>query len=130
MTLSADSNRLNLAVANCVHMVEPQWNPAVEAQAVARVLRMGQTREVTVFRYVTANTIEEVSPRQTALEILADTDRGFDRALWTVNARSASSPDSPSIPPTRLRKSDLRYAAAHLGVEVLTEADGACEPRS
>jgi hypothetical protein len=44
-------------------MVEPQWNPAMEDQAVARVLRIGQTREVTVFRYVTANTIEQVSQR-------------------------------------------------------------------
>jgi SNF2 family DNA or RNA helicase len=52
---------LNLTVANCVHLVEPQWNPAVEEQAVARVLRIGQTREVTVFRYVTMNTIEQVS---------------------------------------------------------------------
>jgi hypothetical protein len=111
-------------------MVEPQWNPAVEAQAVAWVLRMGQTREVTVFRYVTANTIEEVGPHEPHPKPWADTDQGFDRALWTVNARSASSPDSPSIPPIRLQRSDLRYVAAHLGMEVLTEADGACVRRS
>ncbi|KAK4096483.1 hypothetical protein N658DRAFT_569839 [Parathielavia hyrcaniae] len=59
MSVETGSVGLNLAVANCVHMVEPQWNPAVEEQAVARVLRIGQTREVTVFRYVTTNTIEQ-----------------------------------------------------------------------
>ena len=42
-------------------MVEPQWNPAVEEQAVARVLRMGQTREVAVFCYIMENTVERVS---------------------------------------------------------------------
>ena len=53
--------RLNLTVANYVHIVEPQWNPAVEEQAIARALRMGQSRPVTVVRYVVKNSIEEVS---------------------------------------------------------------------
>jgi len=55
-----------------VHIVEPQWNPAVEEQAVARVLRMGQTRSVTVFRYVIENTVEQVS-RGCFLELNAST---------------------------------------------------------
>ncbi|KAF5500394.1 putative SWI/SNF-related matrix-associated actin-dependent regulator of chromatin subfamily A member 3-like 1 [Colletotrichum siamense] len=50
---------LNLTVANRVHIVEPQWNPSVEEQAVARALRMGQEREVTVFRYVAQGTVEQ-----------------------------------------------------------------------
>lgn len=53
-------NRLNLTVANKVHLVEPQWNPAVEEQAIARALRMGQTRQVTITRYVMKTTIEQV----------------------------------------------------------------------
>ncbi|KIL93375.1 hypothetical protein FAVG1_03355 [Fusarium avenaceum] len=42
-----------------VHIVEPQWNPSVEEQAVARALRMGQTKEVKIFRYVMKSTVEE-----------------------------------------------------------------------
>jgi len=53
--------RLNLTAANYVHIVEPQWNPAVEDQAIARAVRMGQTRPVTAFRYVVRNSVEEVS---------------------------------------------------------------------
>lgn len=52
---------LNLAAANYVHMVEPQWNPAIEDQAVARVLRIGQEREVHIYRYIMENTIEQAS---------------------------------------------------------------------
>lgn len=52
---------LNLTVANQVHIVEPQWNPSVEEQAVARAVRMGQKREVTIYRYVLQNTVEQVS---------------------------------------------------------------------
>ncbi|ROW06785.1 hypothetical protein VMCG_04012 [Cytospora schulzeri] len=50
---------LTLTCANRVHLAEPQWNPAVEEQAIARVLRMGQKQRVTVVRYVTEYSVEE-----------------------------------------------------------------------
>ena len=40
--------------------MEPQWNPMVEDQALDRVHRIGQTKEVTTIRYIVRNTIEEV----------------------------------------------------------------------
>ncbi|KAF6519681.1 hypothetical protein HZS61_016098 [Fusarium oxysporum f. sp. conglutinans] len=49
---------LTLTQANMVHIVEPQWNPAIEEQAIARVVRMGQTRPITIFKYITAGSIE------------------------------------------------------------------------
>ncbi|PNP59663.1 hypothetical protein FNYG_14873 [Fusarium nygamai] len=49
---------LTLTQANMVHIVEPQWNPAIEEQAIARVVRMGQRRPVTIFKYITAGSIE------------------------------------------------------------------------
>jgi hypothetical protein len=58
----ADFNRLNLTVANCVYILEPQWNPMVESQATARVLRLGQKRDVKVVRYIVKGTVEEVRP--------------------------------------------------------------------
>jgi SWI/SNF-related matrix-associated actin-dependent regulator of chromatin subfamily A3 len=54
------SSRLNLAMANRVFIVEPQWNPSVENQAVARALRLGQKQTVLVTRYVVEQTVEQV----------------------------------------------------------------------
>ena len=51
---------MDLTAANHVHLVEPHWSPMAEAQAVDRVHRIGQTREVTVIRYIASNTIETV----------------------------------------------------------------------
>jgi SWI/SNF-related matrix-associated actin-dependent regulator of chromatin subfamily A3 len=59
MTLM-DVISLNLTAANRVHLLEPQWNPSVEEQAIGRALRLGQTRAVTVVRYVMHNTVEQV----------------------------------------------------------------------
>lgn len=54
--------RLNdLSVASRVHLLEPQWNPSVERQAIGRVLRLGQEREVNIIRYIMRGSIEEVS---------------------------------------------------------------------
>ena len=41
--------------------VEPQWNPMAEEQALDRVHRLGQTREVIATRYIVKSSIEEVS---------------------------------------------------------------------
>ncbi|CZR60103.1 related to promoter binding protein RUSH-1alpha [Phialocephala subalpina] len=59
MSIGTGSVGLNLTVANYVHLVEPQWNPSVEKQAVARAVRIGQTRPVTVMRYIVKRTVEE-----------------------------------------------------------------------
>jgi SWI/SNF-related matrix-associated actin-dependent regulator of chromatin subfamily A3 len=62
MAFPTDSNaRLNLAIANRVFIVEPQWNPSVENQAIARALRLGQKQPVLVTRYVVDQTVEQVS---------------------------------------------------------------------
>jgi SWI/SNF-related matrix-associated actin-dependent regulator of chromatin subfamily A3 len=45
---------------NRVFIVEPQWNPSVENQAVARALRLGQKQTVLVTRYVVEQTVEQV----------------------------------------------------------------------
>lgn len=41
-------------------MLEPQWNPSIEEQAMARIHRIGQTQAVTTIRYVMENSLEEV----------------------------------------------------------------------
>ncbi|KAK0630427.1 SNF2 family N-terminal domain-containing protein [Bombardia bombarda] len=49
---------ITLTAANYVHLLEPHWNPAKEAQAIARVHRIGQTRNVRVTRYITKDSVE------------------------------------------------------------------------
>eukprot|EP01063_Lacrimia_lanifica_P005845 TRINITY_DN13527_c0_g3_i1.p1 TRINITY_DN13527_c0_g3~~TRINITY_DN13527_c0_g3_i1.p1 ORF type:complete len:440 (+),score=127.78 TRINITY_DN13527_c0_g3_i1:127-1320(+) len=59
VSLHAGGVGLNLAAANHVFLVDPWWNPAAEAQAMARVHRFGQSRPVTATRYVIGGTVEE-----------------------------------------------------------------------
>ncbi|KAF1361982.1 hypothetical protein EJ07DRAFT_109148, partial [Lizonia empirigonia] len=61
MTTGTGAVGLNLAVANRVFIVEPQWNPSVENQAIARALRLGQKQAVLVTRYVVDTSVEQVS---------------------------------------------------------------------
>ncbi|KLJ06638.1 hypothetical protein EMPG_09252 [Blastomyces silverae] len=51
---------LNITSANKVVVVDPNWNPAYDLQAQDRAYRIGQSRDVEVFRLVSAGTIEEI----------------------------------------------------------------------
>ncbi|KAL2678983.1 hypothetical protein Neosp_009737 [[Neocosmospora] mangrovei] len=67
---------LTLTRANMVHIVEPQWNPAIEEQAIARVVRMGQTRPVTVFKYIMAeSSVVKLQKRKTRIIKLSMQDK-------------------------------------------------------
>ena len=50
---------LNLTGANRMVLLEPDWNPATDIQAMGRIWREGQTRPVYIYRLVAVNTIEE-----------------------------------------------------------------------
>lgn len=58
-TIGAAGLGLNLTVANKVFVMEPQYNPQAEAQAVDRVHRLGQTRPVTITWIIMNRTFEE-----------------------------------------------------------------------
>ncbi|MDV7134560.1 DEAD/DEAH box helicase [Williamsia muralis] len=58
ISLKAGGFGLNLTEADYCFVCDPWWNPAAEAQAVDRTHRIGQTRPVTVYRLVSADTIE------------------------------------------------------------------------
>ncbi|PQE26465.1 hypothetical protein CJF30_00001209 [Rutstroemia sp. NJR-2017a BBW] len=60
MTLGTGAVGLNLAVATRIYILEPQWNPFIELQAMARAQRIGQTMQVTAIRYIVENTIESL----------------------------------------------------------------------
>jgi SNF2 family DNA or RNA helicase len=59
ISLKAGGVGLNLTEADYVFVLDPWWNPAVEAQAIDRTHRIGQTRPVMVYRLVSADTVEQ-----------------------------------------------------------------------
>lgn len=59
VSISAGGLGLNLTTANKVYVMEPQYNPAAEAQAIDRVHRLGQKREVETVRYIMNDSFEE-----------------------------------------------------------------------
>ena len=50
---------LNLTAADYVFIIDPWWNPAVEEQAINRTHRIGQDKKVMVYRFISAETVEE-----------------------------------------------------------------------
>ena len=50
VSLKAGGQGLNLTAADYVYLLDPWWNPAVEAQAIDRTHRIGQTRRVFAYR--------------------------------------------------------------------------------
>ncbi|ORC91229.1 DNA excision/repair protein SNF2 [Trypanosoma theileri] len=50
---------LTAAAASAVVLLDPSWNPSTDAQAIDRVHRIGQTRDVVVYRLITCGTVEE-----------------------------------------------------------------------
>jgi superfamily II DNA or RNA helicase len=59
ISLKAGGHGLNLTAADYVFILDPWWNPAVEAQAIDRAHRIGQTRRVFAYRLIARNTVEE-----------------------------------------------------------------------
>ncbi|HEY1068610.1 MAG TPA: DEAD/DEAH box helicase, partial [Pirellulales bacterium] len=59
ISLRAGGLGLNLTSADYVFILDPWWNPAVEAQAVDRAHRIGQNRRVFAYRLIAKNTVEE-----------------------------------------------------------------------
>ena len=59
ISLKAGGTGLNLTAADIVIHYDPWWNVAAQNQATDRVYRIGQERQVSVFKLITKNTIEE-----------------------------------------------------------------------
>ena len=78
MSLKAGGQGLNLTAADYIYILDPWWNPAVEAQAVDRAHRIGQTRRVFAYRLIARDTVEE--------KILALQDRKRELAESIVAA--------------------------------------------
>lgn len=59
ISLKAGGLGLNLTAAEYVFLLDPWWNPAVEAQAIDRAHRVGQTKQVFAYRLICRGTVEE-----------------------------------------------------------------------
>ncbi|GIV36977.1 MAG: hypothetical protein KatS3mg032_1356 [Cyclobacteriaceae bacterium] len=59
ISIKAGGLGLNLTKADYVFLLDPWWNPAVEAQAIDRAYRIGQKQKVFTYKFITRNTVEE-----------------------------------------------------------------------
>jgi superfamily II DNA or RNA helicase len=87
VSLKAGGLGLNLTAAEYVYLLDPWWNPAVEAQAIDRSHRIGQTQHVFAYRLICRSTVEEKildlqqKKRDLADAILSADNRGVIQSL-------------------------------------------------
>jgi SNF2 family DNA or RNA helicase len=83
VSLTAGGLGLNLTAAEYVFLLDPWWNPAVEAQAIDRTHRIGQDRPVFAYRLIARDTVEEkvVALQATKRELAEGIIRADDGAL-------------------------------------------------
>jgi SNF2 family DNA or RNA helicase len=86
ISLKAGGVGLNLTSAEYVFLLDPWWNPAVEAQAIDRAHRIGQENKVIIYKFITRDTVEEkimaLQARKMALAgELISTEESFVKSL-------------------------------------------------
>jgi hypothetical protein len=82
ISLKAGGLGLNLTAADYVFLLDPWWNPAIEAQAIDRAHRIGQTKSVFAYRLIARDTVEEkVLELQRSKRDLADAIINADNSL-------------------------------------------------
>jgi SNF2 family DNA or RNA helicase len=88
LSLRAAGTGLNLTNASYVVLYDPWWNPAVEAQAIDRAHRIGQTKPVIAYRLVARDTVEErILSLQDKKRALADSILAGDESLLRTLTR-------------------------------------------
>ncbi|KAM5375794.1 hypothetical protein ACJZ2D_005850 [Fusarium nematophilum] len=83
LTLSCGAVGLTLTAASRAYLMEPQWNPAIEEQALVRIYRIGQEKGVTTIRFVISDSIEQY--------VLETQDRKRDLVTVLLSAQQSSS---------------------------------------
>ena len=121
ISLKAGGLGLNLTAAEYVFLLDPWWNPAVEAQAIDRAHRIGQTRQVFAYRLIARDTVEEKvlelqkTKRDLAAAIISEDNslirdlqprRSGVAAVVARNRRCKIPPKTKSSPSTATRKKE------------------------
>ena len=84
ISLKAGGSGLNLTAAEYVFILDPWWNPAVEAQAIDRAHRIGQEKQVFAYRIIAKGTVEErILELQKSKRDLADSIISADSSLMS-----------------------------------------------
>ncbi len=100
LSLRAGGLGLNLTAASYVILFDPWWNPAIEAQAIDRTHRIGQTRTVIAYRLLTEGTVEEriweLQQRKSALAKDLLGEESFARSLSKADLEWLLSPPPES----------------------------------
>ncbi|MEO1087690.1 MAG: C-terminal helicase domain-containing protein, partial [Acidobacteriota bacterium] len=82
-SLKAGGVGLNLTAASYVFLLDPWWNPAIEAQAIDRTHRIGQEKPVFAYRLVARDTVEEkILELQKDKKALADAIVAHDKRFF------------------------------------------------
>ncbi|WP_140425498.1 DEAD/DEAH box helicase [Cryobacterium sp. N21] len=97
ISLKAGGFGLNLTEADYVFLLDPWWNPQTETQAIDRTHRIGQTRNVMVYRLVATGTIEEKvvalqKQKSQLFSSVLDDDAMFSTALTADDIRGLLEP--------------------------------------
>jgi superfamily II DNA or RNA helicase len=92
ISIKAGAHGLNLTAADYVFLLDPWWNPAVEAQAIDRAHRMGQKNPVIAYRMICRDTVEEkiVSLQQSKRDLadrIVRSDESLIRSLTADDLR-------------------------------------------
>lgn len=92
ISIKAGGVGLNLTEADYVFILDPWWNPAVEQQAIDRTHRIGQTKNVFIYKFITKDSVEEkiLALQQRKLSVarsLITTEESFIKTLTADDIR-------------------------------------------
>lgn len=92
ISIKAGGVGLNLTEADYVFILDPWWNPAVEQQAIDRTHRIGQKKNVFIYKFITKDTVEEKilalqDRKRVVAESLITTEESFVKSLTPEDIR-------------------------------------------
>ena len=92
ISIKAGGVGLNLTEADYVFILDPWWNPAVEQQAIDRSHRIGQTKNVFIYKFITRDTVEEKilalqNKKLRVAKSLITTEESFIKSLSEADIR-------------------------------------------
>lgn len=93
LSIKAGGTGLNLTAADYVFLLDPWWNPAIESQAIDRAHRIGQTKNVIIYKFITEDSVEErimklQDAKKSLVSSLITTEESFMKALTEADILS------------------------------------------
>lgn len=122
--ITAAGAGLNIQSASVVILAEPQFKPTIEAQAIARAHRMGQTQAVDVFRLLGASTVDE-----RMIELLGVKSQLFDEYA-RISAAKEGAAEAVDISDSKMAAQIIAQERARLGLDAsapVADSEGVSE---